>query len=71
MNVYMSKEEFEDKCKAQGLKEQKDGSWAASGHYDKRVNYNTATGNVSNGGGNGNRAFESTLNESIKKASNS
>jgi hypothetical protein len=68
MNVYMSEQEFEEKCKAQGLKKQADGSWAEDGHYDKRVNYNTATGNVSNGGGIGNRAFESTLNDGINRA---
>lgn len=69
MNEYMKKKEFEERCKAQGLKEQNDGSWARDGHYKERVNFNTNTGMVNNGNGSDKRAYVSTLEESIKKAS--
>jgi hypothetical protein len=68
MEEYMKKRDFERECEAQGLKKQADGSWAKSGYYKERVDYNTNTGNVSNGGGGGNRAYVSTIQDSIKKA---
>lgn len=68
MNTYVRKEDFDRTCEAQGMKKQADGSWAKDGHYDKRVNYNTVTGNVTNGNGSDKRAYESTINDSIKRA---
>lgn len=69
MNSYMSEEEFKRKCEAEGLKRQSDGSYARDGGYSERVNYDTNKGTVSNGNGSNKRAFESTLNDSIDKAS--